>query len=154
MDKLGFGIKWRSWIYGCLQNARSSVLLNGSPTIKFEISRGLKQGDPPSPFLFILAMEGLHGITCQAVEMGIYRGASFGNGNMNISHLIYDDGIIFIGEWTRINAHNLLCMLRCFYLVSGLKINVHKSNILGVCVSDEDVSVMANAIGCGAANCH
>ncbi|GJR50273.1 hypothetical protein Tco_1400794 [Tanacetum coccineum] len=42
-------------------------------------------------------------------------------------------------------------MLRCFFLISGLKINVHKSNVLGVGVTDEEVSHMANIIGCGAA---
>lgn len=41
-------------------------------------------------------------------------------------------------------------MLRCFYLISGLKINVHKINVLGVGVPDEEVSDMANIIGCGA----
>ncbi|GJU62417.1 RNA-directed DNA polymerase, eukaryota, reverse transcriptase zinc-binding domain protein [Tanacetum coccineum] len=60
MEKLGFGIKWLSWIKGCLHNVRASLLVNGSPTNEFEIFRGLRQGDHLSPFLFILAMEGLH----------------------------------------------------------------------------------------------
>ncbi|GKB35100.1 RNA-directed DNA polymerase, eukaryota, reverse transcriptase zinc-binding domain protein [Tanacetum coccineum] len=122
MAKLGFGIRWCNWIKGCLQHARSSVLVNGSPTVGFEISRGLRQGDPLSPFLFILAMEGLNALICKALHCG---------------------------EWSRLNAQNLICILRCFYLVSGLKINVHKSNILGIGVSEEDISVMANDIGCG-----
>nr|GEX33928.1 RNA-directed DNA polymerase, eukaryota, reverse transcriptase zinc-binding domain protein [Tanacetum cinerariifolium] len=42
MAKLGFGIRWRNWIKGCLRNARSSVLVNGSPTVEFEISKGLR----------------------------------------------------------------------------------------------------------------
>ncbi|GJZ15913.1 RNA-directed DNA polymerase, eukaryota [Tanacetum coccineum] len=150
MEKLGFGHKWRSWIYGYLHNARSSVLVNGSPTSEFEVFRGLRQGDPLSPFLFILAMEGLHLLTCKAHETGLFKGASVGHGNMIISHLIYADDVIFIGEWSWQNAHNLLCMLRCFYLISGLKINVNKSNIFGVSVSEERVSNMANSIGCGA----
>ncbi|GJU06616.1 RNA-directed DNA polymerase, eukaryota, reverse transcriptase zinc-binding domain protein [Tanacetum coccineum] len=152
MAKLGFGFKWRSWIHRCLLNARSSVLINGSPTSEFEIFRGLRQGDPLSPFLFILAMEGFHAITCKSVETSIFRGVSIGQGNMNISHLIYVDDVIFMGEWSQSNVHNLLCMLRCFYLVSGLKINVQKSKILGVYVSNEDVSDMAKVIRCGVAN--
>ncbi|GJZ44939.1 putative RNA-directed DNA polymerase, eukaryota, reverse transcriptase zinc-binding domain protein [Tanacetum coccineum] len=158
MEKLGFGLKWHSWIYGCLSSAHSSVLVNGSPTAEFEIFKGLRQGDPLSPFLFILAMKGLHALTCKAEELGfackaeelgLYKWASFSCGNMSISHLIYAYDVIFFGEWSLVNSHNLLCVLRCFYLIYGLKINVHKSNVLSVCVSDEEVSDMANIIGCG-----
>nr|GEU72270.1 RNA-directed DNA polymerase, eukaryota, reverse transcriptase zinc-binding domain protein [Tanacetum cinerariifolium] len=148
MAKLGFGTRWCNWIKGCLRHARSSVLVNGSPTAEFEISRGLRQGDPLSPFLFILAMEGLHTLTCKALDNGIFTGAYIGNENLRISHLIYVDDAIFFGEWSFTNAYNLLCILRCFFLISGLKINVHKSNILGICASDEETSGMANVIGC------
>ncbi|GJZ90239.1 putative RNA-directed DNA polymerase, eukaryota, reverse transcriptase zinc-binding domain protein [Tanacetum coccineum] len=149
MEKLGFGNKWRSWIHGCFSNARSSVLVNGSPTSEFDLYRGLRQGDPLSPFLFILAMEGLHALSCKAEEMGLFKGATFGRDNMNVSYLMYVDDVIFLGEWSKTNTHNLVCMLRCFFLISGLKINVHKSNVLGVGVSDLDVSNMAKLIGCG-----
>ncbi|GKF72830.1 RNA-directed DNA polymerase, eukaryota, reverse transcriptase zinc-binding domain protein [Tanacetum coccineum] len=81
MEKLGFGLKWRTWIFGCLNNDRSSVLVNESPTSKFDIRRGLRQGDPLSPFLFILAMEGLHMLMCKAEESGIFKDASFGQDN-------------------------------------------------------------------------
>ncbi|GJZ84431.1 putative RNA-directed DNA polymerase, eukaryota, reverse transcriptase zinc-binding domain protein [Tanacetum coccineum] len=71
MDKIGFGCRWSPWIKGCLRNARASVLVNGSPTKEFEIFRGLRQGDPLSHFLFILAMEGLHAFICKAMNMGV-----------------------------------------------------------------------------------
>ncbi|GJS44823.1 putative RNA-directed DNA polymerase, eukaryota, reverse transcriptase zinc-binding domain protein [Tanacetum coccineum] len=87
---------------------------------------------------------------CKAMNCGIYSGAYIGKDNLRISHLIYADDVIFTDEWSHKNAHNLLCILRCFFLVSGLKINVHKSSILGICVSDEEISAMANVIGCGA----
>ncbi|GKC64300.1 RNA-directed DNA polymerase, eukaryota, reverse transcriptase zinc-binding domain protein, partial [Tanacetum coccineum] len=76
LDKLGFGSKWRAWISGCLHNARSSLLINGSPTKEFELFRGQRQGDPMSPFLFILAMEGLHALTHKAKVLGLFKGAS------------------------------------------------------------------------------
>nr|GFB21425.1 hypothetical protein [Tanacetum cinerariifolium] len=44
MEKLGFRVKWRSWIVDCFQNARSSVLINGSPTLEFDICSGLRHG--------------------------------------------------------------------------------------------------------------
>ncbi|GKC68524.1 putative RNA-directed DNA polymerase, eukaryota, reverse transcriptase zinc-binding domain protein [Tanacetum coccineum] len=150
IDKLGFSSKWRFWIQDCLRHARAFILVNGSPTVEFEISRGLRQGDPLSPFLFILAMEGLHSLICKAIHLGIYTGAHVGDNNLILSYLIYADDVIFIGEWSSSNAHNLLCILRCFYLVSGLKINIHKSSIFGVCVSDDSVSNMAKVLGCGA----
>lgn len=50
-DRMGFGFKWRSWIQSCLCSARGSVLVNGSLTNEFQFYRGLRQGDPLSPFL-------------------------------------------------------------------------------------------------------
>nr|GEV41844.1 putative RNA-directed DNA polymerase, eukaryota, reverse transcriptase zinc-binding domain protein [Tanacetum cinerariifolium] len=146
MKKIGFSIKWRSWISGCLCNARSSILVNGSPTKEFELFKGLRQGDPLSFFLFILAMEGLHSLTCKAEELGLFKGASVGRDNMSISHLMYD--VIFFEEWSWVNTQNLISMLHCFFLISGLKINVDKSNVLGVGVSDVETSIMARIIGC------
>ncbi|GKE95445.1 RNA-directed DNA polymerase, eukaryota [Tanacetum coccineum] len=50
----------RCWIQGCLNSAMGSILVNGSPTSEFKFSKGLKHGDPLSPFLFILIIESLH----------------------------------------------------------------------------------------------
>nr|GEV70837.1 RNA-directed DNA polymerase, eukaryota [Tanacetum cinerariifolium] len=138
-------------IKGCLRNARSSVLVNGFPLKEFKIFRGLRQGDPLSPFLFILAMEGLHAIVSKAVNLGIFKCTSLGANKLCISHLMYADDVIFMGEWSVNNVNNLLCILRCFFLVSGLKINVHKCSLSGIGMSHDDILHMANIIGCGAA---
>nr|GEZ82569.1 hypothetical protein [Tanacetum cinerariifolium] len=149
MEKIDFGIKCRSWISGCLHNARSSILVNGSPKKEFELFKGLQQGDPLSPFLFILAMEGLHSLTCKAEELGLFKGSFIGHDNTSISHLKYADDVIVFGEWSWVNTQNLSSMLRCFFLISGQKINIGKSNVLGVGVSYEEISQMARIIGCG-----
>nr|GEY88882.1 putative RNA-directed DNA polymerase, eukaryota, reverse transcriptase zinc-binding domain protein [Tanacetum cinerariifolium] len=149
MLKMGFGSKWRSWISGSLHNVRSSVLVNGSPTKEFELFKGLRQGDPLSPFLFILAMEGLHSLMCKAKELGLFKGANIGRDNIKVSHLMYADDVLFFGEWSRSNVQNLISIIQCFYLISGLKIKIDKSNVLGVGASVLENAYIENSIGCG-----
>lgn len=68
--QMGFGNKWRLWIHDRLKSSRSSIIINGSPTKEFKISKGVRQGDPFSPFLFIIATEGLNVAMEAASEKG------------------------------------------------------------------------------------
>ncbi|GKB86619.1 RNA-directed DNA polymerase, eukaryota [Tanacetum coccineum] len=147
LKAFGFGLKWRNWISSCLNNAMGSVLVNGSPTLEFQFHKGLKQGDPISPFLFILIMETLHLTFKRVLNAGLYKGISL-NDSFTISHLFYADDVVFIGEWNNNNIQTLLSVLRCFYLASGLKINLHKSKLMGIGVSSNVVAAAASLIGC------
>ncbi|GJX37990.1 RNA-directed DNA polymerase, eukaryota [Tanacetum coccineum] len=76
LKSFGFGHRWCKWISGCLNNARGSVLVNGNPTSEFQFFKGLKQGDPLCPFLFILIMETLHLSFKRILSAGLYKGIS------------------------------------------------------------------------------
>ncbi|GKA23216.1 RNA-directed DNA polymerase, eukaryota [Tanacetum coccineum] len=147
LDAFGFGSKWRSWISGSLSAGMASILINGSPTSEFQFYRGLKQGDPLAPFLFILVMESLHLSFNKVTEAGLFKGLKL-DSSLSISHLFYADDAVFIGEWSDLNITRILHILHCFSIASGLKINLLKSHILGVGVPHEKVNDAAISLGC------
>ncbi|GKB28623.1 putative RNA-directed DNA polymerase, eukaryota, reverse transcriptase zinc-binding domain protein [Tanacetum coccineum] len=148
IECFGFGNKWCSWIKACLNSSRASILINGSPTSEFSIKRGLRQGDPLSPFLFILVMEGLHNAFEEAVGNGLITGVNIKNYTINVSHLFYADDVIITTDWNAKDMDDIIRVLHVFYLASGLKINIHKYNIYGIGVNKDEVLSMASNAGC------
>nr|GEZ16607.1 RNA-directed DNA polymerase, eukaryota [Tanacetum cinerariifolium]GEZ18937.1 RNA-directed DNA polymerase, eukaryota [Tanacetum cinerariifolium] len=71
LKSFGFGSKWCSWIRGSLNSGKASILVNGSPNFEFQFHRGLKQGGPLAPYLFILIMESLHLSFTRVIEAGL-----------------------------------------------------------------------------------
>ncbi|GJS13278.1 RNA-directed DNA polymerase, eukaryota [Tanacetum coccineum] len=147
LKKFGFGDRWCGWIQSCLRSSRGSILVNGSPTKEFQFYKGLKQGDPLSPFLFILIMESLHLSFQNTVNEGMFKGVSIGP-NLHLSHLFYADDVVFMGQWSDSNLSTIVNVLKCFYLASGLRINMHKSKLMGIAVDDAKVYQAARCIGC------
>lgn len=74
LGAFGFASDWIEWVRSCVTSSSFSVLLNGEPTELFGASRGLRQGDPLSPYLFILLAEGLGRIIRAQVASGLIQG--------------------------------------------------------------------------------
>nr|GEX60891.1 RNA-directed DNA polymerase, eukaryota, reverse transcriptase zinc-binding domain protein [Tanacetum cinerariifolium] len=106
----GFRSKWRSWIRGSLSLGKASILVNGSLTPEFHLHRGLNQGDPLAPFLFLLIIESLHLSFSQAVEEGIFIGFRVDH-SITLFHLFYADDAVFIGEWSHSNLKGIMNIL-------------------------------------------
>ncbi|KAJ0818578.1 putative RNA-directed DNA polymerase [Helianthus annuus] len=150
MEKMGFPERWIKWIKGCLVSGKGSVLVNGSPTSEFKFKRGLRQGDPLSPFLFIIAMEVINMLLKRAMDLGLFKGFKLPNDGPVISHLCYADDVLFIGEWSYQNVVVLNRLLRWLSLLSGLKINRRKCLLFGIGAEASEVNQFASIIRCGA----
>nr|KYP70944.1 hypothetical protein KK1_010185 [Cajanus cajan] len=98
LRRLGFNNLWVSWISECLMSSRVSVLVNGSPSEEFGPKKGLRQGDPLSPFLFIVVAEGLTGMMREAVSQNSFGGVKIGSQQVPVSIIQYADDTMFIGE--------------------------------------------------------
>ncbi|GAU36101.1 hypothetical protein TSUD_277120 [Trifolium subterraneum] len=99
MGRMSFSVLWRKWIKECGCTATASVLVNGSPTDKFPLERGLRQGDPLSPFHFLLEAEGLNVLMEAAVASNLFTGYSIGErDSVSVSHLQFADDTLL---WRR-----------------------------------------------------
>lgn len=148
MFQMGFSSKWRNRISACLNSAYSSILVNGSPTPEFKLEKGLRQGDPLSPFLFILAVEALNVALVEAKNILLFKGIEVGKDKVHVSHLQFADDAIIMGEWSTTNVRNLSSILTCFHIASGLKVNFLKSRLFGIGVNESDLTSLASSIGC------
>lgn len=148
MVRKGFGGRWRSWIPGCLYLANFSIMINGRPIGKFKASRGLRQGDPLSPFLFTLVIDVLSRLLEKAQEMDVFHGLVAGRDQVEVSHLQFTDDTIFLFGDRPDYWHNLLVVLDLFCFVSGMRINKSKCSLIGINYNKGELATMAEAWGC------
>ena len=96
MRRLGFTEKWINLMMLCVKTVSYSILVNGEPRGWIKPSRGIRQGDPLSPFLFLLCTEGLHGLITKAAAQGDIKGYSLCRNSPRLTHLLFaDDSLLF-----------------------------------------------------------
>lgn len=126
----GFADEWVQWVMSCVTSTSFSRLINSDHTELFGAFRGLRQGDPLSPYLFILLAEGLGRMIKHNVGLGIIQGWKWGNDLQPQSHLQFVDDTTLMGlAWVR-EATNLHKVLDVYLAALGQLINEDKSSIL------------------------
>ena len=118
-----------------MSSAKFSVLVNGVPVGFFPSTKGLRQGDPLSPYLFVMGMEVLDVLIRRAVEGEYLSGCTIRGGSrptLNISHLFFVDDTIVFCEASKEHLTHSSWILLWFEVASGLRINLAKSEIIPV----------------------
>ena len=87
LRRCGFEEKWCSWIEHYISSMRFLVLINGSSSGFFDSSHGVRQGDPLSPFLFVLVMEAFSRMIKASINRGLITGFSVGASRIGLLSL-------------------------------------------------------------------
>jgi hypothetical protein len=130
LQRRGFPTRWRDWLGAIFSTSTSQVLLNGSPGQRIKHGRGLRQGDPLSPLIFILAIDPLQRILSKATELSAISKLRGRTTRLRTS-MYADDAIIFINP-TRGDVTAFADILHRFGTATGLVTNLQKSQVAAI----------------------
>lgn len=129
LSKMGFSEHWLRLLHQCYSSVSFSVLINGSPSKRFQPQHGLRQGDPLSPYLFILYMEALSSALNHLDAFKLCKGLKLSVNGPSLSHLFFADDCLIFFQPTLSSCAKLRDTLLHFGLFSGQNINHQKSSI-------------------------
>ena len=139
----------------CVSSVRFAFNINGSVRGSLIPERGLRQGDPLSPFLFLFCAEGLSRLLMEKERRGLINGVRFGRGNLRVSHLLFaDDSLIFF----RASVDECEEVGRClatYASASRQSVNFSKSDVcFGHSVPEATKTLVAGSLGVAITECH
>eukprot|EP00253_Pinus_taeda_P029243 PITA_29243 len=129
LKAFGFSTQWIKWVLALIKSPRYSILVNGAPSAPFSPSRGIRQGDPISPFLFVILMEGLSRIIAKKKAEGQIKGLQPIRSFPATTHQQFVDDTMLHGTPTVKEALAYRDILHLFSKASGMEINFSKSTI-------------------------
>ena len=143
LAKMGFAGNFIAWVMSSLSSVSFSLLINGVATNFFKSGRGLRQGCPLAPLLFLIVVEGLGRAILHAQLNETYHGLSFGN-NTVLTHVLFVDDIVMVNDGSEQSLSTLYGILMHFYKASGMQINDNKFSLYLSCMEDSEVITLQN----------
>ncbi|OMP01704.1 reverse transcriptase [Corchorus capsularis] len=148
----GFSEKWTRLIMLCVESSSLAVLWNGEKLDSFRPQRGLRQGDPLSPYLFVLCMERLGHLIDREVQSGAWKPIKAGRNCPGISHLFFADDLFLFSRAGEAQANKIKEVLDEFCAASGAKISFEKSKIFVSPKAHGSASRMSSLLGIPSTN--
>jgi len=147
MRHLGFPERWLTWVHAILSTGSSAVLLNGVPGKYFKCKRGVRQGDPLSPLLFVLAAELLQVLINRAASMNQFT-VPIPQPMSDFPIVQYADDTLLLLQADARQLFFLKALLHSFAASTGLHVNYRKSHMYPINVSQEKLQHLASTFGC------
>ena len=116
-------------IMHCVSSCSLRILWNGEPSETFRPTRGVRQGDPLSPYLFVACMERLSQLIEAHCLEGRWKAISLTRGGTQISHLMFTDDVVLFGEASQVQAQLVSACLQDFCGASMQRVSMRKSSI-------------------------
>ncbi|OMO52067.1 reverse transcriptase [Corchorus capsularis] len=130
MYRLGFSSRWVNLVMAGVRSVSYSILINGQQSDTFCPTRGIRQGDPLSPYLFLFCMEVLSCLITHAEDRNLLHGIAINRAAPRISHLFFaDDSILFLRASLQ-ECEAVLSILHDFEQATGEQVNIDKSALL------------------------
>jgi hypothetical protein len=148
MEQLGFSNQWLRWISAILSSATTSVLLNGVPGKSLQCRRGVRQGDPISPLIFVLAVDLLQCIVNRAFSQGLLDLPIPSYDNAGFPIIQYADDTIILLKASQKELLCLKALLETYAQSTGLRVNFAKTGMVPINLSSEKAEIMAGVFGC------
>jgi len=148
LHHLGFTSTWCNWVKRILDTGTSAILLNGTPGKEFQCKRGVRQGDPLSPLLFVIAAELLQYIVNKAHSQGIFSLPIPCSASNDFPIIQYADDTIMVMKALERELFCLKGILEGFSQSTGLRVNYQKSCLVPLNLSQEKASSLARVFGC------
>ncbi|PNX93226.1 ribonuclease H, partial [Trifolium pratense] len=117
-------------IMHCVSSSSLSLIWNGKRLPNFTPTRGLRQGDPLSPYLFVICMEKLSLAISEAVQKNSWSPVQISKNGPRFSHLFFADDVLLFSKATCAQGRTIANLFNSFSIASGLKINCVKSRVL------------------------
>jgi hypothetical protein len=144
---MGFNDLWLSWLREIMSSGTSSILLNGIPIKQFVCKRGVRQGDPLSPLLYLFGSDLLQSMVNELMKQGIIS-RPIDTHDFDFPIIQYADNTLLIMSADLDQLKALKTALQKYSTSTGLKINFGKSQIIPINVSQELASGLAAKFGC------